>query len=82
MKSTTIAVDIAKNVFEVAVSPRPGRVSETHRLSRTKLLAFFARRAPSTVVLEACTSAHFWARQLRELGHRPVLLPPAYVRPC
>lgn len=81
MKNTTIAIDVAKNVFEIAVSPRPGRVSETHRLTRAKLLAFFAQRASSTVVLEACTSAHHWARRLRELGHEPVLLPPAYVRP-
>ena len=81
MKSTTISIDVAKNVFEIAVSPRPGKVSETHRVRRQKLLEFFARREPSTVVLEACTSAHHWARQLRDLGHRPVLLPPAYVRP-
>lgn len=81
MKNTTIAVDVAKNVFEIAVSTRPGKVSETHRLSRAKLLPFFARRKESTVVLEACTSAHHWARKLRELGHLPVLLPPAYVRP-
>jgi len=81
MKSTTIAVDVAKNVFEIAVSPRPGKVSQTHRLSRGKLLEFFARQAPCTVVLEACSSAHHWARQIREFGHRPVLLPAAYVRP-
>ena len=81
MKSTTIAIDVAKNVFEIAVSPRPGRVSESHRLSRAKLLPFVAKRTSSTVVLEACTSAHHWARRLGELGHRPVLLPPLYVRP-
>jgi transposase len=81
MKGTTISIDIAKNVFEVAISPRPGKVSETHRLSRTKLLSFFARQAASTVVMEACTSAHHWARELRALGHRPVLLPAAYVCP-
>ncbi len=81
MKRTTISIDIAKNVFEIAVSPRPGRVSETHRLSRTKLLRFFVQRSASTVVLEACTSAHHWARELRDLGHEPVLLPPSYVRP-
>lgn len=81
MKNTTIAIDVAKNVFEIAVSVRPGKVSETHRLSRAKLLAFFAQRTPSTVVMEACTSAHHWARELRKLGHHPVLLPPAHVRP-
>ena len=47
-KSTTIAVDLAKNVFELAVSDRPGRVASRHRLSRTQPLRFFARRRQST----------------------------------
>ncbi|MDY7094153.1 MAG: IS110 family transposase [Acidobacteriota bacterium] len=81
MKTTTIAIDVAKNVFEIAVSNRPGKVAQTHRLSRTKLLRFFAQQPAATVVLEACTSAHHWARELEALGHQPVLLPPAYVRP-
>ena len=79
-KDTTVAVDLAKSVFEIAVSPRPGRVSERHRLSRGALLPFFAQRPASTVLLEACGSAHFWAREIGELGHRVVLLPPQHVR--
>ena len=81
MKHTTIAVDIAKSVFELAVSYRAGRVDETYRLRRSQLLKFFAQRQPATVVLEACGSAHHWARQLRQLGHTVVLLPPVYVKP-
>jgi len=77
----TIAVDIAKSVFEVAVSKRPGRVAQRQRLSRKRLLPFFAQQPPATVLLEACSSAHFWARQLRDLGHDAVLLPPRHVRP-
>ena len=80
-KSTTIAVDLAKSVFEVAVSERPGRVTERHRLSRGGFLRFLAEQRPATVVLEACGSAHHWGRQMVELGHRPVLLPPHAVRP-
>jgi transposase len=79
-KSTTIAVDLAKNVFQVAVSENPGKVSESHRLSRAQFLAFFAQRPPSQVVLEACGSAHFWARELKQLGHQVRLLPPDQVR--
>lgn len=75
MKHTTIAVDLAKSVFQVAISHRPGRVAEQHRLSRSRLLPFFAQQPPSVVVLEACGSAHHWARQFRALGHTPVLLP-------
>ncbi len=78
---TTIAVDIAKSVFEVAISKRPGRVAQRLRLSRKRLLLFFAQQSQATVLLEACSSAHFWARLLRDLGHDAVLLPPRHVRP-
>jgi len=75
------AVDIAKSVFEVAVSIQPGRVKEHKRLSRAKLLTFFATRPRTTVLMEACGSSHYWARQLQQLGHQVVLLPPSLVRP-
>ena len=81
MKHTTIAVDLAKSVFEIAVSKQPGRVHERHRLSRAAFLAFFASRQPATVLMEACGSAHHWGRQLRGLGHRVLLLPPHRTRP-
>jgi len=80
MQSTTIAVDLAKSVFQIVVSNRPGKVSESHRLSRSQLLRFFAERQPALVVLEACGTAHHWARQLRGLGHQVRLLPPHEVR--
>ena len=80
-KHTTIAVDLAKSVFEVTVSERPGRVSERHRLSRAAFLRFLAEQRPATVLLEACGSAHYWGRKAESLGHRPVLLPPHGVRP-
>lgn len=80
MQSTTIAVDLAKNVFQVAVSCHPGKVAETHRLTRGELVRFFAERQPAVVLLEACGTAHFWARQLEPLGHRVLLLPPSHVR--
>ena len=81
MKDTRIAVDLAKNVFEIAVSDRPGKVAEQHRLSRKKFRAFFAERQPTKVFLEACGSAHYWGRELRKLRHDPILLPPQQVRP-
>ncbi len=81
MQSTTIAVDVAKEVLEVAVSVRPGQVSEHQRLSRTAFLKFCAERQPATVLLETCGSAHYWGRQLQALGHRVVLLPAHATRP-
>ena len=81
MKDTTIAVDLAKNVFEIAISREAGKVSKQLRVSRPKLVSFFAKQSAATVLLEACVSAHFWARTLRRLGHDVVLLPPHLVRP-
>jgi transposase len=79
MKHKTVAVDIAKDVFEIAASDKPGRVLQPKRVMRSRFLGFFAKLSPSTVLLEACGSAHFWGRQLRELGHTAVLLPPHLV---
>jgi len=76
MASMQIGVDLAKSVFEVAVSAVPGRVSERRRLSRAALTSFFATRPPAEVLLEACGSAHHWGRELQRLGHRVALLHP------
>jgi transposase len=81
MKSTTIAVDLAKSVFQVAVSHHPGKVAESHRLSRSQFLRFLAERQPALVLLEACGTAHFWGRKAQEFGHQVLLLPPGHVRP-
>ena len=81
MKDTTIAVDIAKDIFELAVSHEAGVVKGKHRVTRKKLLSFFVNQPPATVVMEACGSAHHWAREVNKLGHRAVLLPPHVVRP-
>ena len=75
MKDTTIAVGLAKNVFEIAISREAGKVSKQLRVSRPKLVSFFAKQSAATVLLEACGSAHFWARTLRRLGHDVVLHP-------
>lgn len=80
MDTTTIAIDLAKSVFQIAVSNHPGHVSENHRLSRPRFIKYFAQHQPATVILEACSSSHHWARQLRDLGHSVVLLPPHAVR--
>jgi len=80
MNSTVIAVDLAKSVFEIAVSDRPGVVSERHRLSRGQFATFFANRPASTVLLEASGSSHDWARRIGRFGHQVLLIPPHLVR--
>jgi transposase len=80
MNSTTVSVDLAKSVFELAVAGADGRISERHRLSRAKFAQFFVQRPPCSVVMEACGSSHYWARRITTLGHDVRLLPAHYVK--
>jgi transposase len=80
MNATTVAVDLAKSVFEVAVADQNWKVTDRARLSRLQFERWFHNRAVGLVVMEACGSAHFWARQLQGLGIEVKLLPPKYVR--
>ncbi len=81
MQHTTVAIDLAKSVFQVAVSRRPGRVSQRKRLSRPGFERFIAQLEPAHVVMEACGSSHYWGRVLQAQGHTVRLLPPHRVRP-
>ena len=76
-----IGLDIAKYGFHVHGADERGRVIFSKRISRGKLLDFFAAQPNCTVALEACGGAHHWARQLTQLGHEVRLIPPAYVKP-
>lgn len=78
---TTIGLDIAKTVFHAHGADERGRGVFSKRLTRAKLLAFFAAQPRCIVALEACGGAHHWARELRALGHEVRLIPPAYVKP-
>jgi transposase len=80
MHANTVAVDLAKNVYQVAVADEQWRVTERHRLTRTQFERFFANRSAGLVVMEACGSAHYWARSIAALGIEVRLLPPRYVR--
>ena len=80
MNATTVAVDLAKNVFELAVADGDGRVIERHRLTRTQFERWFDNRKVDRVVMEACGSAHHWGRVFRARGIEVRLLPAQYVR--
>ena len=79
MQTTQAGIDIAKSVFEVALSEMPGTVQERHRLSRERFRRFFAARETTTVLMEACGSAHYWGRELQAMGHEVRLLHPGDV---
>jgi transposase len=76
-----IGVDLAKNAFQVHALEREDGSAVTRKLSRAQMFEFFSRAAPCRVGMEACGSAHYWARELRAMGHAVVLIPPTYVKP-
>src|SRR5215467_3064832 len=75
-----VGIDLAKSVFQIAIADASWRVIEQQRLTRTQFERFFANRALGLVVMEACGSAHHWARWFRAHGIAVRLLPPTYVR--
>jgi transposase len=78
---STIGVDLAKSVFQVHGADASGAVLFRKKLRRHQVLTFFAAQPPCTVAMEACGSAHHWAREIGRLGHGVRLIPPAYVKP-
>jgi transposase len=74
-------LDLAKSVFQVHGADASGAVLFRKKLRRHQVLAFFAAQPPCTVVMEACGSAHHWAREIGRLGHAVRLISPAYVKP-
>ena len=81
MTPTTVGLDLAKNVFHVHVADATGRAIESKRLKRRELLPFFKALPPCLIGIEACATAHNWARQLLGIGHDVRLIPPGYVKP-
>jgi len=77
---TTIGIDLAKKVFQVHGVDAEGKVVVARKLRRKEVLAFFAKLAPCLVGMEACGSAHYWAREIAKLGHTVKLMPPKYVK--
>ncbi len=77
----TIGLDIAKSVFQVHGVDADGGVVIRQKLTRARLLRFFEKLAPCLVGIEACGTAHHWARELIGLGHDVRLMPPSYVKP-
>jgi transposase len=77
---TTIGLDLAKKVFQVHGVDAEGKVVVARKLRRKEVLEFFAKLPPCLVGMEACGSAHYWAREISRFGHTVKLMPPKYVK--
>ena len=80
-KDTMIGVDLAKTVFQLHAASMTGQPKFRKKLSRQSFAKFMAEQSPAVVVLEACGSAHYWAREMIRLGHEVKLIAPHYVKP-
>ena len=81
MNHTTVMIDLAKNVFQLAVTDNTWQALQTARLTRAQFPKWFDNRKVDRVVMEACGTAHFWGRFFTARGIDVVLLPAASVRP-
>lgn len=80
MQISTIGIDLAKNVFQVHGVDKDGKVVVSRQLRRKQVLEFFSKIPPCLVGMEACGTAHYWARELTKLGHTVRMMPPSYVK--
>lgn len=80
-KVTIIGIDLAKNVFQLHGAASDGSVVFRKKLSRLQFRKFMAVQPECIVAMEACGSAHYWAREMAGLGHEPKLIAPHYVKP-
>jgi transposase len=76
-----IGIDLAKNSFQIHALVSEGVPAVTRKLRRLKMHEFFSRIEPCLIGLEACASAHYWARELKAMGHEALLIPPTYIKP-
>ncbi len=81
MKITTVGIDLAKNVFQIHAVDERGKTVLKKQLKRDQVAAFFANLPPCLVGMEACGSAHHWARKLEDFGHIVKLMAPQFVKP-
>jgi transposase len=80
MQVSTIGLDIAKNVFQVHGADAAGKTVITRQLRRGQVIGYFEKLPPCLVGMEACATAHHWARELTKLGHTVRLMPASYVK--
>lgn len=81
MNTTTIGIDLAKNIFQLHGVDKHGKAALRRRLNREELLPYLANLPPCLIGIEASGGAHYWGREIRKLGHNVKMMPPQYVKP-
>lgn len=81
MKDIMIGVDLAKSIFQLHGALMTGQMQFRKRLTRPQFRKFISGQPPAVIVMEACGSAHYWAREMIQLGHEVKLIAPQYVKP-
>ena len=81
MKISKIGLEIAKNTFHLIGCDATNKMLNKKTLKRRQVLAYFAKLEPCLIGMEACASAHYWARELIKLGHTVKLIPAQHVKP-
>lgn len=81
MNITTIGIDLAKVIFQIHGVDAQGKAVLKKQLKRDQMMAFFTSLLPCLIGMEACGSAHHWARKLQALGHTVRLMAPQFVKP-
>jgi transposase len=81
MEATTIGIDLAKSIFHLVGMSQTGKVVWRKALTRARLLEFLVQHQRAVVGMEACATAHYWAREIQKLGHEVRLMNPSFVTP-
>lgn len=81
MKDTMIGVDLAKSVFQLHGASMSGHLKFRKKMTRNQFRDFMSKHEPAVVVMEACDSTSYWAREMAKFGHDVRLIAPQYVRP-
>jgi len=74
-KTSTICIDLAKSVFQVALFNKNGKLISNQKVSQSKLIAILAQHTKAVVCMEACSTAHYWGRKFQQAGHKVLLVP-------
>ncbi len=79
--STRISIDLAKNIFQVCIAKSATQIQSNKAVKRAVIHSYIQQQEPTTIVMEACYSSHYWGRTFQKMGHSVMLIPAQHVKP-